>query len=96
MVEMTNQEFHDAWCSLSWNSNKGDEDYWKHKRDKEEHHPLVGRKAIITVPKSTIVNRLLTVIRANDVVTIFDLGNGGELIVSDRDIENGYQIKWVE
>lgn len=91
---MTNEEFHTAWCSLNWN-RQTDDTYWKRKRYEEEHHKLVGRQARVTVPDSTIWKRILTVVRANDDIIVFKLSNSSELIVSQRDIDNGCILEWI-
>lgn len=92
---LTENEFHDAFSNLSFESRLPEE-YWERQRYAEEHHPLVGKRARITVPNSTICNQILTVIRANDRIKVFGLPNGGELIVSQFDIDNGYQFEWID
>ena len=88
-------EFHEAFSSLSFDS-RFQKDYWERKRYEEEHHPYVGRRARITVPGTTLHNEILTVTRANDSIKVFKLPKGGELIVSQRDIDNGYQFEWID
>lgn len=66
---------------------------WKQRLQKMKNHPRVGKQAIVTVPDSTIVGRKLTVIRADDDITIFKLNNGGELCIPHRLEEE--QVKWL-
>ena len=96
---MTNEEFHSACCSLSMNNHLPN-DYWEKRRYEEEHHPLVEKYAIVTVPNSTIINRKLKVKRANDNQVIFELSSSGELIVNrngygwnERDIDS---LEWID
>ena len=96
---MTNEEFHSACCSLGIN-NYLPNDYWEKRRYEEEHHPLVGKYAIVTVPNSTIINRKLKVKRANDNHVIFELSSVSELIVNrdgygwnERDIDS---LEWID
>lgn len=65
----------------------------KQRLQKMKNHPRAGKQAIVTVPDSTIVGRKLTVIRADDDITIFKLNNGGELCIP-RSFEDE-QVKWL-
>lgn len=93
---LTEEEFYKAWCSCM-GAGRMSESESKRRQYEAEHHPLVGREAIVTVPNSTIYKRKLKVVRANDNQVIFYLQPGGELIVNkDRYGDWEEQLIWVE
>lgn len=88
---LTNEEFAEAFASTP--PHYAPEGYWDKRTEEMKKHHLVGKKARITVKNSTIVNRLLTCIRAEDDRAVFSLSSGGELIISGDDF---YDLRWEE
>lgn len=97
---LTEEEFYEAWCSCM-GAGRISESESEIRRYEAEHHPLVDRYAIITVPNSTIYKRKLRVKRATDNQVVFELSVAGELIVNkdryggwnERDVS---ELIWVE
>lgn len=86
---LTDEEFASAFANTPF--HYAPEGYWDRKHEEMARHPLAGRKARVTVENSTIVNRLLTCIRADYDLAVFRLDSGGELIISGDDF---YNLRW--
>lgn len=90
--ELTNEEFHEAWCLTPF--HHAPDGYWEQKRKEMEKHPYVGRKA-------RMYGKILTCVRADYRKVVFKddirLSDGsisaGEIIITDGDIAN---IKWTD
>ena len=89
-IELTENEFHKAWCNTPF--YHAPEGYWEKKHEDRKRHKYVGRKAYIH-------GKILTCKEAESDLVIFDdnikLSDGsmsyGEIIISGNDVEN---IKW--
>ena len=89
--KLTNEVFHEAWCSTPF--HYAPIGYWEQKRKEMKKHPYVGRKACI-------YGKVLTCIRADYRVVVFEdpvkLSDGsistGEVIVTADDVD---LIKWM-
>ena len=85
---MTNAEFHEAWCSLSWPAPRAPAGYWEEIHKQRKKHRFVGKKAFY---RGSIVECY----EAEEDLVFFRFLDGGlsTLIVSRDEVAN---IKWLK
>ncbi len=81
---MTNDEFYQAWRSLSFNHH-APENYWDEINEQRKKHKLVGKKARVD-------GKTLECIRADDTLIVFRLSQASELLISGEDVD---EIIWL-
>ena len=84
---MTNDEFHEAWCALSW-SHRAPDGYWEEIHKQRRKHRFVGKKAFFN-------GQLIECYEAEDDLVLFRFLDGGlsELIISGDEVAD---IKWLK
>lgn len=85
---MTNAEFHEAWCSLSWSASRAPDGYWEEIHKQRKKHRFVGKKAFYR-------GKIVECYEAEDDLVLFRFLDDrlSELIVSGDKVAD---IKWLK